>query len=82
MFKGLNVELALPTRILIENYKWLLPVLFLGSATIVVVKEFLVSDVRRRLGTTVIVFVAAGTSACIVYYLLNLPVFVLIQKLK
>jgi len=51
-------------------------------ATIVVVKEFLVSDVRRRLGTTVIVFVAAGTSACIVYYLLNLPVFVLIQKLK
>jgi hypothetical protein len=82
MFKGLNVELPLPTNILIANYKWLLPVLFVGSTATVVAKEFLIRDLRRRLAVTVVVFVAAGASATAVYYLLNLPVFDLVQKLN
>src|SRR5437867_12943719 len=58
LFKGLGVELPLATRFLIATYTWLYPLLYLGAAVLVIAKEFILRDMRLRLATTVVVFLA------------------------
>jgi uncharacterized membrane protein YhaH (DUF805 family) len=82
LFKGLGVELPLATRFLITTYSWLYPLLFLGAAVLVIAKEFVLRDVRRRLAATLIIFVAAVSSAGLVQYALYLPLFDLVKKLS
>jgi len=82
LFKGLGVELPAPTRFLIETYSWLYPLLFVGAALLVIAKEFLLRDVRRRLATTVIIFVAAVSWVGLVQYALYLPLLDLVKKLS
>jgi type II secretory pathway component PulF len=82
LFKGLGVELPLTTRLLIATYSWLYPLLFVGAAVLVIAKEFALRDVRSKLAATVIIFVAAVSSAGLVQYVLYLPLLELVKKLS
>jgi type II secretory pathway component PulF len=82
LFKGLGVELPQATRFLIATYSWLYPLVFVGAAALVIAKEFVLSDVRRRLGSTLIIFVAAASAVGLVQYALNLPLLELVKKLS
>ena len=82
LFKGLGVELPLATRFLIATYSWLFPLLFVGAAVLVIAKEFVLRDVRRRLAATVIIFVATVSWVGLVHYVLYLPLFDLVKKLN
>ena len=64
MFKGLGVELPLPTRVLLATYYWLLPLFFIALAGFVVWKEISLRELRYRFVVTITVF----------RYLLALPV--------
>jgi len=81
LFAGLGVELPPATRFLIGTHSWVFPLFLAGAALLVLVKEILLSDVRRRLATTLIIFVAAGFSAGLAQYILNLPLLQIVQKL-
>jgi hypothetical protein len=82
MLTNLGVQLPFATRFFLASYRWLLPILFVGSAVAVVAKEFLLRGVARRLGATVIVFLIAASSVGVIVYLLHLPMLELIQKLE
>jgi len=82
LFKGLGVELPLATRFLIATYIWLYPLLFSGAAVLVIAKEFVLRDMRRRLAATAIVFVGAISSVGLVQYVLYLPLLDLVRKLS
>ena len=82
MFKGLGVELPLATKFLIASYTWLYPLLFGGAAMVLIVKEFVVRDTRRRLAVTGFTFLVLMSSLGLVHYVLYLPLFDLVQKLS
>jgi len=82
LFKGLGVELPLATRFLISTYIWLYPLLFIAAAVLVITKEFMLRDLRLRITTTGIVFLAAISSVGLVQYVMNLPLLDLVQKLS
>jgi hypothetical protein len=56
LFRGMGVEIPLTTRFLIATYPWLYPLLYIGAAVLVIAKEFVLRDMRRRLATTGSVF--------------------------
>jgi hypothetical protein len=82
LFKGLGVEPPSATRFLVATYSWLYPIVFIGSAILVIAKEFILRDVQRRLAVTVIIFIVAMSSAGLAQYILNLPLLDLVQKLN
>ena len=82
LFKGLGVELPLPTKILIMNYSWLCPLLFGGVAVALIVKEFIMRGTTRRLVATGILFLVAISLSEALHYVLYLPLLDLIQKLN
>jgi hypothetical protein len=82
LFKGLGVEPPSATRFLVATYSWLYPIVFIGSAILVIAKEFMLRDVQRRLAVTVIIFVVAMSSAGLAQYLLSEPLLDLVQKLN
>ena len=82
MFIGLGVELPRTTRLVIATYSWLFPLIFGGAAIVVIVKEFLLRDVHRRLALTLIIFVLTVSSAAFAAYAMYLPLFDLAQKLS
>jgi hypothetical protein len=82
LFKGLGVEPPSATRFLVATYSWLYPIVFIGSAILVIAKEFMLRDVQRRLAVTVIIFVVAMSSAGLAQYLLSVPLLDLVQKLN
>ena len=82
LFKGLGVEIPLLARFLIATYSWLYPLLFIGAAVLVIAKEFVLHDMRYRLATTAVVFLAAVSSVGLVQYVLYLPMLDLVKKLS
>ena len=82
LFKGLEVELPLPTRFLLTNYFWIYP-LFLGATVAALVaQEIFVRDARRRLLAMGGIFLAAAVSVGAAVICLYLPLFVLAEKLN
>jgi type II secretory pathway component PulF len=82
LFKGLGVELPLATRFLIATYSWLYPLFYIGTAVLVIAKEFVLRNMRHRLVTTAVVFLAAISSVEPVQYILYLPMLDLVKKLS
>ena len=82
LFKELGVELPLLTRLLMANYSWLFPVLFVGAVILTIAKEFLTVKrlplrvVNLFLGVVGIGFVPLALLA------LYMPLFDLIRKLS
>ena len=82
LFKELSVELPLLTRLLMGNYSWLFPVLFVGAVILTIAKEFLTVKrlplrvVNLFLGVVGIGFVPLAILA------LYMPLFDLIRKLS
>jgi hypothetical protein len=81
MFRGLDVELPLPTRFMLATYMWLLPLLFTALAVFVILKEFAAHELRRRFLLTARVFLAALITAGFVILVLYLPLLILTAKL-
>jgi type II secretory pathway component PulF len=81
LFRGLGVDLPLPTQFLIAINVWLLPLLFAALAVFVILKEFVVRELRRRILLTGSVFLAAIVTAAIVVFILYLPELTLAAKL-
>jgi hypothetical protein len=73
MLQGLAVELPLPTRFFLATYTWLLPLLFTALAVLVILKEFVGRELRRRFLLTARVFLAALITAGLVILILYLP---------
>jgi hypothetical protein len=82
LFIALRVELPLPTRLLIQTFSWVLPFLFIGMATLLIAKEFLIRETRMRLISTGLMFVVTVACVGLVYFILNLPLFDLAEKLN
>jgi type II secretory pathway component PulF len=82
LYKGLGVDLPLPTKFLLANYAWLYPLFFGGAAILLIVDEFVVREARRRLTATKIIFLASVSSLAVVMFILYLPLFDLILKLN
>ena len=82
LFKGLGVEIPPTTRFLIATYSWLYPLLYIGAAVMVIAKEFVLRNMRNRLVTTAVVFLAAISSVELVQYVLYLPLLDLVKKLS
>jgi hypothetical protein len=82
LFKGLEVELPLATRFLIVTYSWLYPLFYIGAGVLVIAKEFVLRNMRHRLVTTAVVFLAAISSVEPVQYILYLPMLDLVKKLS
>jgi hypothetical protein len=55
LFGSLGVELPAMTRFITSTYFLLYPLLFLGAGTLVIVKEFLISDKRLSLIISLVV---------------------------
>jgi hypothetical protein len=81
LFQGLAVDLPSPTRLLIETYVWLLPLVFTARAMHVILKEFVARELRRRFLLTASVFVAAIVTVGTVAVILYLPSLALAAKL-
>jgi hypothetical protein len=81
LFQGLGVKLPPPTRLMMATYMWLLPLLFTALAVLVILKEFLARDTRRRFLLTTSVFLAAVITVGSVIFILYLPVLTLGAKL-
>jgi hypothetical protein len=82
LFIALRVELPLPTRLLIQTFSWVLPFLFIGMATLLIAKEFLIHETRMRLISTGLMFVVTVAWVGLVYFILNWPLFDLAEKLN
>ena len=82
MFQGLGVELPLPTRVLLDTYKWFIPLLFVALAVFVIWKEFSLREIRYRVVVTITVFLASLTAPGLVVFILYQPLFVLMKKLS
>ncbi|MGC2284953.1 MAG: hypothetical protein WA542_06885 [Candidatus Acidiferrum sp.] len=81
LFRGLGVDLPLPTRFLMSTYVWLLPFFFTVLTVIVIAKEFVVRELRRRILLTASVFLGAVISVALVIFILYLPELALAAKL-
>ena len=82
MYNSMGVELALSTKVVIASYRFLFPVLFIGTAGLVVLKQ---SYVRQKwvsltitLSAVVVVDVISNGIVRALYH----PLFDLIEKLN
>ena len=82
LFKGLEVELPLPTKFLLANYFWIYPLFFSGTVAALVAQEILVRDTRRRLLSMGAIFLMAAVSVGAAVICLYLPLLVLTEKLN
>ena len=82
MFKGIGVELPWPTRLLLSTYYWSIPAFFLILVMLVIGKEFVVQENRRKFVLTGEIFLAAVFTPGLVMLILYLPLFVVIHKLS
>ncbi|MGB7282968.1 MAG: hypothetical protein WBE13_11960 [Candidatus Acidiferrum sp.] len=71
----------MPTRFLMSTYVWLLPFFFTVLTVIVIAKEFVVRELRRRILLTASVFLGAVISVALVIFILYLPELALAAKL-
>ena len=60
LFDGLNVEIPLPARLLLSNYTWWVPTLYLMAVALTIVKFFpVLSEHQNRIANWFLLF--AGT---------------------
>lgn len=82
LFEGLGVEIPFPTRLMMNAYWWIFPVIFLGAVTLTIVKQFRpLEKLRLRIANLFLIFagVVFPMLAVLGFYL---PLFVLIWRLK
>ena len=82
LYKSLNAELPLPTRIVFAVYRFAYPVLFLGATALVIAKQFYVRQKWISLGITlgatlVVEIMSRGT-----LWVLYRPIFDVTEKLN
>ncbi|MGH8100843.1 MAG: hypothetical protein ACREIW_06065 [Chthoniobacterales bacterium] len=81
LFKGLDVALPMPTRFLFESYRWLFPLLFVGSVSLIIAIRFVpLTKTRLRLANLTLIL-AGAVSVAVVALVLYLPYLDLIWKL-
>jgi hypothetical protein len=82
MFSSMGLELHTPALMLIAGYRWLYPILFGGTAALVVAKQFFVREkvisLTITFATTVTVAILSGEIVRALYR----PLFDLVEKLK
>jgi hypothetical protein len=82
LFQGLNVELPWPTRFLVATQYWLLPVFYLGLASVAILIQFSDCDFRAKRMAVVRIFLATLVAAGLVLLVLYLPLLTLASKLS
>jgi hypothetical protein len=81
MFEGLGVDLPLLTRGLFSNCYWLVPMLFLGSAVLLLARKAVkFSKLQLRLVNWFLIVVGVGIPLCVAF-LLYLPLLILTYRL-
>jgi hypothetical protein len=81
LFISLNVELPLPTRVVLRTYPWSYPVCFGGAAVLLIAKQFYVREKWPSLTTSAIITLLVDIARGWITNALFAPLYVLIEKL-
>ncbi len=82
LFGNLGVELPASTRFVIASHFWLYPVLFVGAAAVLIVKEFVIANKQLSLIVTLLVALLALLAVDWIKNVFTLPLLDLVQKLR
>jgi hypothetical protein len=82
MYTSMGVDLHLSTRLLIEFYRFMYPVLFGGMAALVITKQFFVRDKWMSVSVTLAATVAASLISSSIVSALYQPLFDMAEKLS
>lgn len=82
LFSRLGVALPLPTRILMANFTWFFPAIFIGAVILTVANQFVpFNRLQLRIANSILVFSGLGFVP-LVLLIIYLPMFVLIHRLQ
>jgi hypothetical protein len=81
LFKGLGLMPPLPTRLLVANYSWFFPILFVGALMLTIAKQFIPFSTLRLRVVNLFLIVVAVVFPSLVALTWYLPLFILVYKL-
>ena len=82
MFSSMGVELPISTRLIISSYRFLFPVLFGGTAALVVMKQFFTREKWLNVSITLMCVVIVSLISDGIVRALYLPLNGLMEKLS